>query len=47
VLAAERGVSRPLLTEQLRDVIDLLAATYEGLAYAPVMAAPKAGCARR
>ena len=32
LVAAERDVSRPMLTEQLRDEIDLLAAEYEDTA---------------
>jgi hypothetical protein len=32
LVAAERGVSRPMLAEQLRDEIDLLAAEYEDTA---------------
>jgi hypothetical protein len=32
-LAAERGVSRPALAEQLRDAIDQLAMEYERVAY--------------
>ena len=34
VVAAERGVSRLMLTEQLRDAIDQLALEYEEVAYA-------------
>jgi hypothetical protein len=33
-VAAERGVSRLMLTEQLRDAIDQLALEYEDVAYA-------------
>ena len=33
LVAAERDVSRPMLTEQLRDGIDLLAVEYEDTAY--------------
>ena len=33
LVAAERGVSRPMLTAQLRDGIDLLAVEYEDTAY--------------
>ena len=36
VVAAERGVSRPVLVEQLRDAVDELALEYEEVAFAPV-----------
>ena len=36
MVAAERGVSRLMLTEQFRDAIDQLAIEYEVVAYASV-----------
>lgn len=39
-MAAERGISRPALTEQLRDAIDHLAMEYEHVAYASVGGEP-------
>jgi hypothetical protein len=37
LMAAQRGVSRLMLTEQLRDAIDQLAMEYEDVAYASVI----------
>jgi hypothetical protein len=37
LLAAERGVSRPVLVEQLRDATGELAVEYENVAYAGVV----------
>jgi hypothetical protein len=35
-IAAERGVSQPVLVDQLRDAVDELAIVYEDTAYASV-----------
>jgi hypothetical protein len=40
LVARERGVSRPVLVEMLRDAVDELAVAYEDTAYAHLNASP-------
>ena len=40
-VAAERGISRAVLVEQLRDAVDALAVAYEGVANAHLDQSPQ------
>jgi hypothetical protein len=41
LVVAERGVSRPVLVQQLRNAVEELAIDYEDIAYADVVQTPE------